>query len=237
MKIDHSPTPKLRAAKKVWRSFHPECSVSGGRITSENLSFSSTRSLGAGLEVYWSVQVWKVDDENCLMKIRMHLYDERINALRSIATGSDYSLGFLNFDVLAASSLMAGQEMPDYTVFRSNARPEEFAGVVGDYSKRIDCIWKFVGGLNVPGFERLAIWALRNADGAGTFHDSLYGGICAAFAYGEKELAQELIAELLSQWEERMRQDPRHIIFKTYHAVRRDLDRLQDAMRRPSQLT
>jgi hypothetical protein len=161
----------------------------------------------------------------------MGLSDERVNALRSIALGFAVSVGFLAFDVLAVSSEMNGQEMPDYPLFDSNASVEEFAAVVGDYSRRIDHIWNFAGGPTLLGFERLAIWTLRNAEVCGVHHHSLYGGICAAFAYGESELANELIAELVSQWEERMRLEPRELVFKTYDKVRQDLERLQEAIR------
>jgi hypothetical protein len=113
LKIDHSPTPKLRAAKKVWRSFHPDCDVSGGRIYSEGLSFWSTRMLGPGVEVSWSVKVWKEDETSCSLQILMGLSDERVNVLRSIALGFAVSGRFLNFDVLAASSMINAQEMPD----------------------------------------------------------------------------------------------------------------------------
>ena len=89
-----------------------------------------------------------------------------------------------------------------------------------------------MGGLGVPGLEKLAIWALRNVD-AGTAWFILYGGICAAFTYGEKELANELIAEFMCQWEERVEQEPRDVIFETYYGVRQDLERLQEAVRRP----
>jgi hypothetical protein len=222
---------KLRAAKNVWRSFHPDCTVDGGRITSGGFSFWSTRTLSAGVEASWSVKVWKVDEISCLLQVRMDLSDERVNALRSIALGFAVSVGFLGFDVLAASSVMDGQEMPDYPHFDSTASVEEFAVVVGDYSRRIDHIWNFVGGFTRPGFEKLTIWALRNADDAGTMRHSLYGGICAAFAYGESELANKLTAELISQWEERMRLEPFDVIFKTYDKVRRDLERLQEAIR------
>jgi len=99
------------------------------------------------------------------------------------------------------------------------------------HSRRIDHIWNFVGGFTRPGFEKLAIWALRNADDAGTMRHSLYGGICAACAYGESELANKLTAELISQWEERMRLEPFDVIFKTDDKVRRDLERLQEAIR------
>jgi hypothetical protein len=138
----------------VWLSFHPECSLDGGRITSGGLSFGATRILGAAVEVRWWITAWKVDDERCLLQVRMQLYDERVNALRAIAMASDSSTIFLDFDVLAASSLMDGQEVPDHQLFASNASVEEFSRVVGDYSKRIDRIWSFVGGLSVLGFER-----------------------------------------------------------------------------------
>ena len=39
LKKAHLSTSKLRAATKLWRSFNPECSVSRGRITSDELSF------------------------------------------------------------------------------------------------------------------------------------------------------------------------------------------------------
>jgi hypothetical protein len=226
----------LRGAKSVWRSFHPECSISGGRITSKGLSFMATRKLGAGVKVKWFVDVWKVDDESCFLEISMGLYDERVNALRSIAHGSDASTNFLSFDVLAASSVMHGQKMPDYPAFRSRASVEEFARAVGDYSRRIDRLWNSVGGVGIPGFERLAIWALRNPD-AGTSCHSLYGGPCAAFTYGERELAHHLIAELRSQWEEQIRLEPSDLAFKIYNQVHRDLERLQAAVEQGSGLT
>jgi hypothetical protein len=233
LKIDHSPTPKLRAAKKVWRSFHPDCAVSGGRIISEGLSFWSTRVLGPGVEVSWSVRVWKDDETSCALQILMGLSDERVNALRSIALGFAVSGRFLDFDVLAASSVMNAQEVPDYPLFDSNASVEEFAAVVGDYSRRIDDIWSFAGGFTLPGLERLAVWALRN-EGAETSHHPLHGGICAAFAYGESELANELIAEFVSQWKERMRLEPSDSVLKIYNNVRQGLERLQEAIRNTS---
>jgi hypothetical protein len=189
--------------------------------------------LGPGVEVSWLVNVWKDDETSCSLQILMGLSDERVNALRSIALDFAVSGRFLDFDVLAASSVMNAQEMPDYPLFDSNASVEEFAAIVGDYSRRIDHIWNFAGGFTLPGFERLTVWALRNA-GAETSHHLLYGGVCAAFAYGESELANGLIAELVSQWEERMRLEPSDLVFKIYNNVRQHLDRLQEAVRNPS---
>jgi hypothetical protein len=218
-------------AKRLWRSFQPGSSVSGGRITSGDFSFLSRRTLGEGVKVDWSVRAWKVDDVSCSLQVRMGLYDERVAALRSIAMGFDMSrVGFLDFDVPATSSVMDGQEMPDPPVFDSEVQAEEFAPIVEGYSRRIDRIWDFVGGASVQGLESLAIWAMRNRDRAGTMSTTM-GDICAAFVYGERQLAHELIAELRSQWERRVQQEPRQAVFDVYDAVLLDIERLQDAVR------
>jgi hypothetical protein len=57
------------------------------------------------------------------------------------------------------------------------------------------------------------------------------GDICAAFVYGERQLAHELIAELRSRWERRVQQEPRQAVFDVYDAVLLDIERLQDAVR------
>jgi hypothetical protein len=164
----------------------------------------------------------------------MGLYDERVAALRSTAMKLDMThVAFLDFDVLAAPAAMDGREMPDLPLFDSNAQVEEFAAVVEDYSRRIDRIWNFVGGISVGGLERLAIWTIRNRDRAGTLWHHI-GAICPAFVYGERELAHELIAELRSQWEERVQLEPRDVIFEVYDGVRQDLERLQEAVRKPT---
>jgi hypothetical protein len=231
LKLDGAPRAKLRMAKTLWRSFQPGSSVSGGRITDGDFSFYSERTLGDGVKVGWSVRAWKVDDVSCSLRVRMGLYDERVSALRSIAMGFDMSrVGFLDFDVLATSSVMDGQEMPDPPVFDSEVQAEEFAPIVEGYSRRIDRIWDFVGGVSVQGLENLAIWAMRNRDRAGTMSNTM-GDICAAFVYGERQLAYELIAELRSQWERRVQQEPRQAVFEVYDAVRLDIERLQDAVR------
>ena len=139
-------------------------------------------------------------------------------------------VAFLDFDVLAASSVMDGQDSPDQPVFDSDVQAEEFARIVEGYSRRMDRIWDFVGGVSVQGLENLAIWAMRNRDRAYTMSTTM-GDICAAFAYGERQLAHELIAELRSQWERRVQEEPRQAVFEVYEAVRLDIERLQDAVR------
>jgi hypothetical protein len=161
----------------------------------------------------------------------MALYDERVGILESIAVASDVkSLGMFDFDVLAASALIDGEEMPDYPLMDSRRSAEGFAVLAEDCSRRIDRIWSFVGGLSVQGLERLALWALRNRERANAFRHGL-GPACAAFVYGERELAQALLAEVRSEWEDRLRWDPRQVIFDVYDAVRLDIERLEAAVR------
>jgi hypothetical protein len=246
-KMVHLSASKLRVATKLWRSFNPESSVSRGRITRDNLSFESVHTLGAGIAASWSVTASKVDDESCSLQVRMGLYDERVNGLRSVALGLDTSTDsdaptvfsltdgqpdFLDFDVWAVSSMMDAQETHDYPLLESNVQSEQVTRVVGEYRRRIERIWNFVGGPSVQGLERLAIWVLRNSDVGSIWH-TLLGGICGAFAYGEKELAQELIAQLMSEWEE-FRRLPSDRVLDVYDHVCRQVERLREAMTKPN---
>jgi hypothetical protein len=245
LKIAHSPISKLRAATKLWCSFNPESFVIDSRITSESLSFESVHTLGAGIAAGWSVGAWKGDDETCSLQVRMKLYDERVNALRSVALGLDSSADsdvptvfsltdqkadFLDFDVWAISSMMDGQETHDPPLLESNVQSEQVARVVGEYNRRIERIWNFAGGPSVQGLEGLAIWVLRNSDLGSLWH-TLLGGICGAFTYGEKELAHELIAQLMSEWEERRRL-PSDRMSDVYDYVCRQIERIQKAVTR-----
>jgi hypothetical protein len=247
LKIAHSSMSKLRAATKLWRSFNPECFVIDSRITSESLSFESVHTLGAGVAAGWSVRAWKGDDETCSLQVRMKLYDERVNALRSIALGLDTSgdsyapavfsltdgkADFLDFDVWTVSSMTDGQETHGRPLLESNVQSEQVAHVVGEYSRRIERIWNFVGGPSVQGLERLAIWVLRNSDVGSIWH-TLLGGICGAFTYGEKELGHELITQLMSEWEE-FRRLPSDRMLDVYDHVRGQVERLQEAVRKPN---
>lgn len=241
-------TSKLRVATKLWRIFNPECSVRRGRITHDDLSFESVHTLGAGVAASWSIRAFKIDDESCSLQVRMGLYDERVNALRSIAMGLDPSLDldaptvfsltegqadFLDFDVWTVSSMMDGGETPDDPALKSNVEVEQLAYVIREYSRRIERVWNFVGGRSIQSLEKLTIWVLRNSDVVGRGHTQL-GGICGAFAYGEKELAYELVAQLMSEWEELRRLAPTDGVLAVYDHIRGQVERLQEAVRRPN---
>jgi hypothetical protein len=57
------------------------------------------------------------------------------------------------------------------------------------------------------------------------------GLISAAAVFGEPELAQEVMAEFRTAWEDQLREDPRELAFEIYDKVCRDLERLENAMR------
>jgi hypothetical protein len=164
----------------------------------------------------------------------MALYDERVGSLKSTAVGRDVmDLFMLDFAVTAASSLIDGEELPDLPMMRRRGSIEEFARLVEDYSKRIDRIWQFVGGCSVEGLEKLTIWVLRNRErtAAGIYD---LGPACAAFVYGESELAHELLDELTSAWEIRVREEPDQLVFDTYDMVRAEIQRLLEAVKPPT---
>ena len=233
-KVDRRPPLSLRAAEAVWKSFQPESVLSGGRVTKGNLSFLAKRTVGVGVRTHWSVRVWRVDDSRYAMTVHMALYDKRVATLESMAVARDVTdLAMLDFGVLAASSLIDGEELPDLPMMACNGSIEAFAPLVEDYSKRIDRIWESVGGCSVEGLERLAIWALRNRERADAGRHGL-GPACAAFVYGEIELAHELLDELRTIWETHIREEPDGLASDIYDGVRADIERLLEAVKPPT---
>jgi len=81
---------------------------------------------------------------------------------------------------------MDREETPEFPLMQSDVGGEQLAHIFDEYSRRIERIGNFVGTPGVQSVERLAIWVLRNSHAGHT----LLGGICSAFTYGEKELAQ-----------------------------------------------
>jgi hypothetical protein len=233
-KMDRRPSLKLRAAMAVWQSFQPESIIDGGRLTRGDFSFLSWRTVGLGAKTHCYVRVWRVDDARCAMTVHMALYDERVGTLESTAVARDVTdLAMLDFGVRAASSLIDGEVPPDLPMMESKHSIEGFAKLVEDYSRRIDRIWQSVGGCSVEGLERLAIWALRNREQAGAGRHGL-GPACAAFLYGERELAHELLDELRSVWETRLREAPDQHVFDMYERVCVEIERLLEAVKPPT---
>ena len=214
----------------VWRSFHPRSTMCGGRIGTETLTFSAEQSLVAGTKVEWFVNGYAADHASCSLAVDMALYDERVSALQSIAEGGQSSLAFLSFDVLTASCLMDEEKIAEPPCVGSNASVAALAPVVDDFSRRVERIWNFVGGCNAAGLERLAQWALKNRARVHPFRPG-FGLICAAFVYGEPELAHALVAEYKEIWEEHVRSERRDLALEIYANIRVCLDRLLEAVK------
>jgi hypothetical protein len=229
MKINRKAYQKLRAAKAVWRTIRPDSILSSGRIRENTLTFREEQPVAAGVKATYFVTAYAEDHAACSLTVSMYLYDEQVNALRAIAEGSDQSgLPCVTFDVLTASSAMDGKDGLEPPLIDLEPSAADFAALVDDLSKRVDRIWQFVGGCNAQGVEKLAIWALRNRERAGTFLGGL-GEISAAFVYGDPELGHELLEHFRSDWEERLRSDPRDVVLQIYSNVRVCLDRLVKA--------
>jgi hypothetical protein len=116
-------------------------------------------------------------------------------------------LAFLDFDVLAASSLMDGKSAPPPPLVSIEASDAEIASHLADYCLRMDRIWTPFGGASVDNLPALAIWMIRNrnADGAG---DADLSMACAAYVYGETELGLELLTEYERELKRRMQMKP-----------------------------
>ncbi|MBV8411765.1 MAG: hypothetical protein JOY64_29335 [Alphaproteobacteria bacterium] len=229
-KLDRRPSLRFRAAKAVWQTFQPDSVLSAGRLTRGDFSFLSERLLGDEVKTNCYVRVWRLDDAHCAMTVHMGLYDRRVSSLESTAIRRDVmDLYMLSFDVMAASSLIDGQGLPDLPTMSEKYPVEEFARLVADYSQRIDRIWRSVGGCTVDGLGKLAVWALRNRERVGTFRHGL-GPACAAFVYGENELAHALLDDLTSTWE-----DPGdQVVSDMYDKVREEIETLLEAVKSPT---
>ena len=125
--------------------------------------------------------------------------------MKSHIVGRDVTgLYVLDFDVLAASSLMDGHTVPNSPLIGIEASNAEVASRLADYCLRMDRIWAFFGGASIDNLPTLAIWMLRNRQAVGA-SDASVSMVCTAYVYGETELSLELLAEYENGWKRRMR--------------------------------
>jgi len=128
--------------------------------------------------------------------------------MESDVVGYDVSgVYVLDFDVLAASSLMDGQSALDPPLVSIEASDAEVASHLADYCLRTDRIWAFFGGASIDNFPRLAIWMIQNRHAVGAF-DASVSMVCAAYVYGETELSLDLLTEYEMKWKRNMRMAP-----------------------------
>jgi hypothetical protein len=220
---------KLRAVKKVWRGVNPQYTTRGGRVGGAAFDFASERALAAGIKVCCLVSGWKGSDETWSMRVRIALYDDRVAALQSVAMGLDVTSWFVDCDVLAASSVVRGEELPYAPSIDLNCEYEEIAGYLQDVQRRIEAIWQVVGGCRAENVEHLAMWIIHNRMSVGA-KENCVGIICATFVYGHRLLSRELLADYAAHWQRLLRVEPSESVLTVYGNVRSTIDRLEQAM-------
>ena len=199
---------RMKAARKAWAALRPGDRPAGRRASAGGFSFSTKRRIAPG--VRWEAYVqghgffWVEKDWE--LKVRLYLYDREVAALESHAKGDDRSMmACVSFDVLAAANHLEGRDhawaLPEFSF---EATDEEVFEQLAAYSHRIDLLWRFAGGNDLAAFRKLAVSVMRNTDPFGSFTTDP-GLICAAWAYGEPELAARLLEAYEAQGEEKLR--------------------------------
>ncbi len=198
---------RMNAARKAWAALRPGDRPAGRRPTAGSFSFWTKRRVAPG--VRWEAEVqalsgfWAEKDWN--IRVRLYLYDREVAALESLAEGDDYRMRWcVSFDVLAAANHLEGQDcawaLPEFSF---EATDEEVFEQLAAYSHRIDLLWRFAGGNDLAAFRKLAVSVMRNTDSFGSFTTGA-GMICAAWAYGEPELATRLLEAYEAQGEAKL---------------------------------
>jgi hypothetical protein len=155
------------------------------------------------------VDAWQSGDDSWSFRVRVAFSDKRVMAMESHVVGYDVSgVHVLDFDVLAASSLMDDQTAPDPPLVSIDASDAEVASHLADYCLRTDRIWAFFGGASIDNLPKLAIWMIQNRHAVGAF-DASVAMICAAYVYGETELSLNLLTEYEMKWKSHMQTEHR----------------------------
>lgn len=228
---------RMKAARKAWAALRPGDRPAGRRPTAGSFSFWTKRQVVPGVQ--WKAEVqalsgfWAEKDWN--IRVRLYLYDREVAALDCLAEGDDYRMRWcVSFDVLAAADFLEGRDrawaLPEFSF---EATDDAVSRQLAAYSRRIDRLWQFAGGQDLAAFRKLAVWVMRNPDSTGSSRTGL-GMICAAWAYGEPELAASLLEAYEAQGEEKL-QDRAYDVLPNLRAdLYAEYGRLRDMMGLPS---
>jgi len=191
---------KLQLVKNAWRGYRREEKARHGRVTTQDFGVTFSRSLTDNIEVNSHVSGWQIDDSEWSLRVRIAILDPRVAKLRSeVMTSFDSSnIMTLDFDVLAAAAALDGCELEPSPSIEPDASDDHVRLVVKEFSDKIDQIWAFAGGFTITGLETLSIWAIRNRAVVGVPLGppaGVFGDICTAAVYGERELAREFLWE------------------------------------------
>ncbi len=229
---------RMKTARKAWVALRPGDRPAGRRATAGSFSFWTKRQVVPGvqwqahvqaLSAFWVEKDWEI-------RVRIYLYDREVAALMSRAEADDYTMRWcVSFDVLAATDFHEWQRQAwAPPAFSFEATDDAVFAQLADFSRRIDQLWQFAGGQDLAAFRKLAVWVMRNPDSAGSFRTGL-GMICAAWAYGEPELAANLLEAYEAQWEEQLKDRAYDVLPNAGAQLQGQFSRLRDMIGLPPQ--
>jgi len=214
---------RLDATKELWRQLRPNELQQDGWVNRADFCFKSTRTLGPGIDFVQSIAAWQSDEESWSIRVRGAILDKRVSTMKSQLVGYDVTgLYSLDFDLLAASSLLDGKPVPHSPCIRTEASNAEVASHLADYCLMMDRIWAFFGGASVENLRTLAIWMIQNRNAVGA-SDASVSMVCLAYVYGETELSLALLAEIEMELTTRMRADPSDLFDEVERELGRDV--------------
>ena len=227
---------RMNAARKAWAALRPGDRPAGRRASAGGFSFWTKRQVAPGvqwqvdvqaLSVFWVKKDWEIS-------VKLYLFDREVAALMARAEGDDYRMRWcVSFDVLAAADSLEGRDRAwAPPAFSFEATDDAVSRQLAAYSRRIDRLWQFAGGQDLAAFRKLAVWVMRNPGSAGSFRTGL-GMICAAWAYGEPELAASLLEAYEAQWEEQLADRAYDVLPNARPQLQAQFGRLRDMIGLP----
>jgi hypothetical protein len=194
--------------KSAWLATRPDEKVEGSWLNARDFGITFFRSLTDQVEVRSEVSAWQIDISEWFLRVRVAILDRRVSELRSeVVTDFDTSsLSTFDFDVLAAAAAMDGRELEPAPLIEPPLSDDAARLRVKEFSDNVTRIWRFAGGFTIDGLETLSIWLIRNRIGVPKIPPaSVFGVVCTALVYGDRELSRELLREYEVFLEERRR--------------------------------
>jgi hypothetical protein len=216
---------RLKWARGTWRALRPLEAVGRGRVAKAYLEFHSKRRLGPGLDSLTGVQLMTRLEPSPRLSVRCTLSDVSVAALRLEVQGLDFA-GVANCDVLAAHQYLkkdrAAWSLP---ICEFDAPVDALFDLLKTYARQLDDLWEAQGGYIPDGFRGLALWLLRHRHRTGAPTD--LGAACAAYLYGDSDLALTLLLEFEAQWARLAIKDPREVRQQMHAEIKVGIEKLR----------
>nr|WP_157872542.1 hypothetical protein [Bradyrhizobium sp. ORS 278] len=216
--------------KQRWSELRPTTIMRQGmHAASRQFAVGGEQPVVPGLRLGTSIHgLWKDAGELAMIRVFAQLHDERVASMWSIVDGQERSVHFADFDIISTSQLLFGRPEQTWPVIAIDD-VEHLDAVLRMYSGLIDEIWLHFGGYDRAGFEALALWLISAPRDAGQTVHGL-GGACAAFLYGVRDRAFELLCDLESSWNERLANEPdRPVVVEVHRSVIGSIERAREA--------